>query len=111
MAFLAAPPGSPPEGRRLFVYYCAMCHGPEGRGDGALADTLWARNRIRPQNLTDSTYFATRTDQQLFALISLGGAHFHKGGSMPMWSVTLKPAQIKDLISYIRSISRTKSTG
>lgn len=110
-AFLTAPPGSPPEGRRLFVFYCAMCHGPQGHGDGALADTLWARNRVRPQNLTDSTYFATRTDPQVFAFISLGGAHFHKGGLMPIWSVTLKPAQIKDLISYIRSISHTKSTG
>ena len=110
-AFLAAPPGSPPEGRRLFVFYCAMCHGPEGRGDGALSDTLWARNRIRPQNLTDSTYFAARTDQQVFAFVSLGGAHFHRGRFMPIWSVTLKPAQIKDLVSYIRSISHTKSTG
>jgi len=108
-AFLTAPAGSPPEGRRLFVYYCAMCHGPEGRGDGALADTLWARNRIRPRNLTDSTYLAHRTDQDLFAMVSLGGTHFHKSSSMPMWSVTLHPNQIKDLVAYIRSISRTKS--
>lgn len=109
-AFLDAPPGSPPEGRRLFVFYCAMCHGPEGRGDGALADTLWARTRTRPRNLTDSTYLAGRTDQQLFALVSLGGTHFHKSRSMPIWSVTLRPEQIKDLVAYIRTISRTGST-
>lgn len=109
-AFLAAPTGAPPEGRKLFVVYCAMCHGPEGRGDGALSDTLWARNRIRPRNLTDSTYIASKTDQELFALVSLGGAHFHKSGFMPIWSVTLKPGQIKDLIAYIRAISHTKSS-
>jgi mono/diheme cytochrome c family protein len=74
-----------------------------------MADTLWARNRIRPRNLTDSTYFATKTDQEIFATISLGGAHFHKSGYMPMWSVSLSPAQIKDLISYIRTISHTTS--
>ena len=108
-AFLSAPPGTPPEGRKLFVVYCAMCHGPDGRGDGALSDTLWARNRIRPRNLTDSTYIATKTDEQLFALVSHGGAHFHKSRFMPIWSVTLSPAQIKDLVSYIRSISHTKS--
>jgi mono/diheme cytochrome c family protein len=108
-AFLTAPEGSPPDGRRLFVLYCAMCHGPEARGDGALADTLWARTHVRPRNLTDSTYFARKTDQDLFSLVSLGGAHFHKSGSMPMWSVTLNPDQIKDLVSYIRSISRTRS--
>lgn len=108
-AFLAAPEGSPPEGRRLFVLYCAMCHGPQGQGDGSLADTLWARTRIRPRDLTDSTYLATRTDQQLFALVSLGGTHFHKSSSMPIWSVTLNPDQIKDLVAYIRTISRTRS--
>lgn len=108
-AFLAAPPGTPPEGRKLFVVYCAMCHGPEGRGNGALSDTLWARNRIRPRNLTDSTYIASKTDQELFALVSLGGAHFHKSGFMPIWSVTLKPEQIKNLIAYIRALSHTKS--
>jgi mono/diheme cytochrome c family protein len=109
-AFLAAPPGVPEEGRKTFLFYCAMCHGPEGRGDGALADTLWARNRIRPRNLTDSTYFAAKTDQQLFALVSLGGAHFHKSRFMPVWSVTLKPEQIKNLVSYIRALSHTKSS-
>jgi len=108
-AFLAAPPGSPQEGRRVFVYYCAMCHGAEGRGDGRLADTLWARNRIRPRNLTDSAYFAARTDEQVFAIISLGGAHFHKSRFMPVWSVTLQPAQIKDLVGYIRTISHTEA--
>jgi mono/diheme cytochrome c family protein len=108
-AFLTSPPGSAPDGRKLFVFTCAMCHGPEGHGDGIMADTLWARNRIRPRNLTDSTYFATKTDQEIFATISLGGAHFHKSGYMPMWSVSLSPGQIKDLISYIRSISHPGS--
>ena len=106
-SFLAAPAGSVPEGRKLFVFYCAMCHGPEGRGDGVVADTLWARNRIRPRDLTDSTYFAAKTDQGLFATISLGGAHFHKSGYMPTWSMKLTPEQMKSLISYIRSISHT----
>ncbi len=46
---------------------------------------------------------------QVFALVSLGGAHFHKSPYMPIWSVTLRPAQIKSLVSYVRSISRTKS--
>lgn len=108
-AFLAAPPGSSPEGRQLFVFYCAMCHGTEGHGDGRLADTLFARNNIRPRDLTDSVYFAGKTDQQVFAVVSLGGAHFHKSPYMPVWSVTLSPAQIKSLVSYIRSVSRTPS--
>lgn len=108
-AFLAAPAGSAPEGRRLFVFYCSMCHGPEGHGDGRLADTLWARNGIRPRNLTDSTYFASRTDEELDATVALGGGHVHKSIYMPAWSVTLTTKQIKDLVSYVRAISRTQS--
>ena len=107
-AFLAAPPGSTPEGRKLFVVYCAMCHGPQGHGDGPLADTLFARNRIRPRDLTDSIYFEAKSDSEVFALVSLGGAHFHKSPFMPIWSATLRPAQIKSLVSYVRSISRTR---
>lgn len=107
-SFLAAPPGSAPDGRTLFVFYCAMCHGPEGRGDGQLADSLAVRNGIRPRNLTDSTYLATRTDQELQVTVALGGGHVHKSAYMPAWSVTLTPTQIKDLISYVRAISHTQ---
>lgn len=106
-AYLRSPPGSAPEGRTYYVFYCAMCHGPKGRGDGPTADTLFARNGIRPRDLTDSTYIAGKTDQELFSMVSLGGGHFHKSGYMPRWSVTLRPEQIKSLVSYVRSISHT----
>jgi mono/diheme cytochrome c family protein len=35
-------------GSYVFRAYCASCHGPEGRGDGPLAEDL----RYRPANLT-----------------------------------------------------------
>jgi mono/diheme cytochrome c family protein len=108
-AYMQSPPGSAPEGRTYYVFYCAMCHGPKGGGNGPTADTLFARNRIRPRDLTDSTYFAGKSDQELFSTVSLGGGHFHKSGYMPRWSVTLRPEQIKSLVSYIRAISHTPS--
>jgi len=107
--YMRAPPGSAPAGRRLFVYYCTMCHGAYGRGDGYIADTLFARNGIRPRNLTDSVYFAGRTDRELYVTIALGGGHVGKSVYMPAWSVTLSPEQIKDLLSYVRAISHTAS--
>jgi mono/diheme cytochrome c family protein len=107
--YLAAPPGSAPEGRKLYVQYCVLCHGPNARGDGTYADTLWARNQIRPHDLTDSVYFAKKTDQQLYVVIALGGAHSGKSMFMPVWNVTMPPNQIKDLVSYVRAISRTQA--
>jgi len=107
--YLEAPPGTPAEGRRLFVYHCTMCHGAYGKGDGLVADTLWARNHIRPRNLTDSVYFAKKTDQELFTTVSLGGPYTGHSSVMPGWSVNFTPGQIKDVVSYVREISRTTS--
>jgi len=105
--YLQAPPGTPAEGRKLFVFYCTMCHGPYGEGNGFLADSLWARYKVRPRNLTDSLYFAQKSDQEMYVTIAHGGGYTRHSFVMPGWSVTLAPAQIKDLVSYVRSISRT----
>lgn len=105
--FLESPPGVPSDGRVLFLHRCAPCHGPYGKGDGAFGETLWQAHKVRPRNLTDSTYIATKTDQQLFATVSLGGGHFRKSTYMPAWAQTLEPAQIKSVVAYIREISGT----
>jgi cbb3-type cytochrome c oxidase subunit III len=105
--YLEAPPGSAEEGRKLFVFYCTGCHGPQGKGDGLNADTLRVRNNIRPRNLTDSAYFAPKTDQEIYDVIALGGGHMGKSIFMPGWTYTLKPEEIKDLASYVRVLSGT----
>jgi mono/diheme cytochrome c family protein len=107
--YMQAPPGSPVEGQRLFAYYCAGCHGLAGKGDGVYAQTLRARDKIWPRNLTQTSYLANKTDQELFVTVSLGGGHVGKSTMMPAWSVSLTPEQIKHLVSYIRAISKTKS--
>jgi mono/diheme cytochrome c family protein len=73
--YMSAPAGTPAEGRKLFVTFCTACHGPQGKGDGFNADSLYARNHIRPRNLTETSYFAKKTDQDLYATIALGGGH------------------------------------
>jgi len=108
--YMAAPPGSAEDGRRLYVTYCSICHGPEAKGNGFYADTLYMRNNIRPRDLTDTEYFKNKTDEELYVTIALGGAHGGKSQFMPAWNVTLNPDQLKSLISYIRAISHTSST-
>jgi cbb3-type cytochrome c oxidase subunit III len=109
-AYLAAPDGKPDEGRKVFVYYCTACHGPEGHGDGYLSDTLWVKGKVRPRNLTDSTYFAGKTDREIYETVSLGGRFTGHSQYMPGWGgLHLTPQQIKDVISYVRTMSHTAS--
>lgn len=105
--YLEAPAGASADGHRLFLTLCVACHGPEGKGNGRYADSLYARNKIRPRDLTDSLYFAGKSDSVLFATVSLGGGYFHKSPFMPVWGATLSPEQVKDLVSYVRTLSRT----
>ena len=105
--YLEAPAGVPEQGRQLFVYTCTACHGPYGQGDGPMAEALWQRNHVRPRNLTDSVYFAPKTDKELFETVSLGGPYTGHSTMMPAWSVRFSPAQIKDLVAYVRVLSRT----
>jgi cytochrome c oxidase cbb3-type subunit 3 len=109
--FLSSPPGVAARGRELFVFYCTACHGEKGKGDGRYADTLGVRNAIRPRNLTDSTYIAQLSDQRIYATLSLGGSHMGRSGYMPAWGLTIPPAQIRDLLSYVRAISHTGGSG
>ena len=105
--YLEAPPGAPAEGRRVYLHFCSACHGPYGKGDGTYAEALRQQHNIRPRDLTDSTYIGRKTDQDLFAIISLGGGHMGKSTFMPAWTVSLTPAQIKDVVSYVREITKT----
>ena len=107
--YLQAHPGAPERGRKLFVFYCTMCHGPYGKGNGFLADTLWERHHVRPRDLTDSLYFAPKSDREMFVTVSLGGMYTGHSVYMPGWGVKLSPSEIKDVVTYVRAISKTRS--
>jgi mono/diheme cytochrome c family protein len=104
--YLQAPPGVAAEGRALFVHHCAACHGNEGKGDGPFAARLaLMANHAKPRNLTDAEYMNGLKDEKLYATISLGGGHFKKADQMPAWNLVLTPAQMKNLVAYVRSLS------
>lgn len=107
--YLQAPPGSPAEGGKLFVYYCSGCHGLAGKGDGVYARTLRVRNKVWPRNLTQTSYFEKKTDRDIYVVVALGGGHTGKSTMMPAWTATLTPEQIKHLVSYVRVLSKTAS--
>ncbi len=108
-AYLQSPAGVPADGREMFVHHCVACHGDAGKGDGPYGLRLIQEHNVHPRDLTDTAYIGGRSDKDLFAVITLGGGHFRKAVYMPAWTVTLTPAQVKNLVAYVREISHTPS--
>ena len=74
-----------------FLKRCSMCHKADGKGGSGVPD------------FTDAAFHRTRTDARLFNSITNGR------GGMPSFKLTLKPAEIKALIRYVRGFP-TRST-
>lgn len=100
--YLAAPRGTPPSGRRVYVTYCSGCHGPQGGGDGFFAPEL--APTFKPACLRGEV-LATLGDAELTKLISLGGAHAPDAVSMPGWLYTISPGDRQALVGYLRTLS------
>lgn len=105
--YLKAPAGVPEQGRAIYVYRCSACHGPAGKGDGPSGELLRRKHGSRPRDLTNARFMRSRSDQQLFSTISLGGGHVGKSNYMPSWANDLTPGQIKDVVAYLRQISKS----
>ena len=99
-----ANPPAAYEGRRLFVSYCLLCHGTEGKGDGPLAKAM----KISPADLT--TTVRTRSDTILTKIITGEGKQTITGRdrhnllseAMPEWKNLFSQPQVEALIAYLR---------
>src|SRR5262245_42232225 len=80
-----APSGDVAAGKAKFDQNCALCHGPEGKGDGPGAQNL----NPKPRNFHDAAYMSGRTDEQLHKVIKEGGAASGFSPVMPAWGATL----------------------
>jgi len=83
-------PASIENGKRLYVVYCALCHGPDARGGGPVAPKF-----IPPPDLT-LDLFRQRPDGFLYATIRDGGA------LMPGQGEALSPRDRWDVVNYLR---------
>ena len=112
-AYAAALSANPPpafEGRKLYVSYCLLCHGIDGKGGGPLAKAM----KITPTDL--STTVRSRSDTILTKIITGAGPQTITGrerhnllsASMPEWKDVFDRAQVEALIAYLRFLSRKK---
>ena len=93
------------ETRQVYQRYCAQCHGVKGHGDGINSPYLV----VPPRDHTKGDYLETRSDQQLFDVIKLGGLAVGRAPCMPAWGYTFKDKTILSLVSYIRELCDCKS--
>lgn len=83
-------------GRRVFERECSWCHGANGRADTEIARLL----DPPPRNLADPVAMARVDDGRAFLAISRGRPGTAMGGRGEL----LAPAEIIDLIRYVRTL-------
>ena len=81
-----------------YQWYCAQCHGVKGKGNGINSTFL----TVPPRDHTKADYLETRTDEQLFNAIKLGGVAVGRAPCMPAWGHTLDEETMTSLVRYIR---------
>ena len=108
-ANLTWPPGTdlPPDtpvGQRVFAQRCAVCHGPDGRGNGPAAPSLIPH----PRNFTEGKFKYKSTsagkpprESDLIRTVS-NGLH---ASAMPYFHDLLNEAEIREVVAYIKGMS------
>ena len=86
------------EGRRLYDFYCSLCHGSTGEGDGFNAWNL----DPRPEPFKRNPLVEGVADEDLATVIRAGGRSVGKSVLMPPWGDTLAGAEIDALVAYLR---------
>ena len=86
-------------GQGNFSGYCMPCHGPLGKGDGILAESL----PVLPRNLAKVEYMTALTDEHLFKVIKEGGPAVGFTENMTPFSDQLSDKEIRNIVAYIRS--------
>jgi mono/diheme cytochrome c family protein len=84
------------QGQLLYEQNCSGCHGDTGRGDGP--DSL--AMAITPRDLTSPDFFAERSMEQLFQVLTSGA-----GNAMPAYESTLSEQERWSLAGYVRSLA------
>ena len=88
-------------GQEIYEQYCALCHGPQGKGDGSLSANL----DPKPRNHTDGAYMNALSDAHLLNIVSGGGGVAGLSPIMPAWKDILSAQQIQDVVAFVRTLA------
>jgi mono/diheme cytochrome c family protein len=87
-------PESIAQGKRIYSYDCASCHGVTGDGKTDVAKDL------KVPDLTDPALLKDRTDGEIFYIVKNGHS------DMPPEGGRARPEKLWDLVNYVRSLAR-----
>jgi mono/diheme cytochrome c family protein len=90
------------KGRALFEYYCAICHGKAGKGDGFNSYNLTKP----PRDFTDRARMAALSDARIKKAILAGGPAVGLSPQMPAWGGVLTQKEATDLAVFIRILAK-----
>ena len=92
-------------GSKLFISYCASCHGTDGAGAGVVAPALKQQppDLRRLQSKKTGMFLADEVRMKIAGDLTLP---VHGKRDMPVWGLILSPADIKNLVKYLESIQR-----
>jgi mono/diheme cytochrome c family protein len=101
-------PGDTPVGQRIYAQRCAVCHGPDGRGNGPAAPSLIPRPR--DFTLGQFKYQTTAASQppsesDLMRTVREG---LH-ASAMPYFGDLLSETEIREVVRYVLSFARKPS--
>ena len=89
-------------GKAVNDQYCIRCHDPESTPERVSnLDNL----SPAPHLFTDGATLNRMSDADLTNMIAHGGPALGKSPQMPAYAATLKPAEIKAVLSYIRTVA------
>ncbi len=91
------------EAVKLYNTYCVQCHGVNRDGNGINSKDM----SVKPRDHTDSKAMGDTPDDTLFKAIKSGGLAVSKSVLMPKWEGVLNDDQIKEMVSYLRFVSKT----
>lgn len=93
------------DAEQLFKFYCAQCHGLEGKGDGPNVNEHFATD---PRNFTDAAEMQKLSDADIRNVILDGGPAVSKSELMPPWGKTLSKEEVDSLLAHLRKLCACK---
>ena len=94
--------GDAGNGKRLHAEHCAACHGVSGQ-----ADVVVMHMDETPPDQSDADYMGKLPDSYLYLAICGGGEGIGKSYVMSPWGDFFTDTEIRDLIAWIRTFSKT----
>ncbi|MEE9195840.1 MAG: cytochrome c [Alphaproteobacteria bacterium] len=105
LALQAAGTSAAAEVEQMFKFYCAQCHGLEGKGDGPNVGKDFP---VSPRNFTSAEEMNKLTDADIKNVILDGGPSMSKSPMMPPWGKTLSETEVDALIKHLRKLCACK---